>query len=78
MDPPRQTRTDQMPRSAAVDPPLSLDARTPGPRGLVPKIWLAGLALVILAALTVLAWTAAHASRKGALDKPPSQIEQHL
>jgi hypothetical protein len=77
MEPPRTRQTDDMPRSASVDPPLSLEARTPGPRGEAPKIWLAALGLLILFAMVAAAWGASQISRKGALDQSDSHIEQH-
>lgn len=77
MEPPRTNLTDDMPPSAAVDPPLSLEARTPGPRGLTPKIWLAALGVLVLFAMTAVMWGASKLSPKGALQKPPANIEQH-
>lgn len=47
----QQRRVDELPRSAVADSPLSLDARTPGPRGVAPKLGLAALAVVLLLAM---------------------------
>lgn len=76
--PPRRQQPDDLPRHAASDPPLSLDARTPGPRGLSPKLAWAALGLLVLAAMVAAMWAGAHASPKGQMEKPPSRIEQHV
>ncbi|HEX3700117.1 MAG TPA: hypothetical protein VHV27_05520 [Phenylobacterium sp.] len=70
----RQALPDDLPRSAIADPPLSLEARTPGPRGTAPKIGLAALALVILFALVAGFWAAAHLSRPPVAHPPPADI----
>lgn len=51
--PPRTDLSDDEPPGAGVDPPLSLQARTPGVSGLWPKLALAALALIILIAIVV-------------------------
>ena len=63
---------------AASDAPLSLAARTPGPRGLGGKMGLAALGLLILFGMVAAMWMAAHASPKAQMEKPPSKIEQRL
>jgi hypothetical protein len=64
-------------RNAASDPPLSLGARTPGPRGLARKIVLAALGLIVLAALMAVALVALrYAPRSHLQPPPPAQIEQ--
>jgi hypothetical protein len=76
-DPPRSPPPDELPRSAVADPPLSLEARTPGPRGgLRGKMGLAALGLLVLFAMVAAAWAASHFSPKGKLDRPPVDLEQ--
>jgi len=59
---------------AATDQPLSLEARTPGPSGGVGKFGLAVLGLLVLFAMVAAMWIAAHQSRKGEIETPPSKI----
>ena len=42
-----------------------------------PKIALAALAIAVLIGMVAAFWIAAHLGRKGQMEKPPSQIEQH-
>jgi hypothetical protein len=62
-------RPDEPPHEAA-DPPLSLQARTPGPRGLAPKLAFAALAVVLLVALIVAALAFTRHSRQSDAARP--------
>jgi hypothetical protein len=76
-DAPRSPPPDDLPRSAVADPPLSLEARTPGPRGrLGKKMGLAALGLLVLFAMVAAGWAASHYSPRGRLDRQPVAIEQ--
>jgi hypothetical protein len=72
----RMTRPDALPHEAAADPPLSLQARTPGPPGLAPKLGLAALAVVLLVVLVGVALAFSHYSRPGDHARPDAEIQQ--
>lgn len=81
MDEPTPTRRDfpdEMPHQAASDPPLAIENRTPGPRGVGPKIGLAALGILILFAMVAAAWAAHHYSPKRQPSLPSSGREQSL
>jgi hypothetical protein len=75
--PPHEPAPDELPRSAGADPPLSLQARTPGPRGgLGGKVGLAALGLLVLFAMFAAVWTASHYSPKVRLERPAAKLQQ--
>ena len=76
-DPTPPPHADDAPHAAASDPPLSLGARTPGPRGVKPKIGLGALGLLLLFLLTAGAWAASHYSPKAPGQKAPATVEIH-
>lgn len=69
---------DELPRSGVSDPPLSLEARTPGRRGLPRKLLLAALGLLAIFALVAAMWLASHFSPRGRLQPPPAQLSRTL
>ena len=73
--PRRRLRADELPRSGVADPLLSLRARTPGPRGLAPKIGLAALGLLILFAMVALMGAAKYFSPRSNLEKPAATVQ---
>jgi len=78
-DAPRSSPPDDLPRSAVSDPPLSLEARTPGPRGgLGGKMGLAALGLLVLFAMMAALWAASHYSPKAPGQRAPATVEQRL
>ena len=76
-DPTPPPNADDAPHAVASDPPLSVGGRTPGPRGLGPKVGLAALALVVLLLLTAGAWAASHFSPKAPGQKTEQTVEIH-
>jgi len=77
MSDPTPPPRDDAPHAAASDPPLSLDARTPGPPGRLPrKMGLAALGLLILFAMAAAAWSAAHYSPKAPGERPDTEVSQ--
>jgi hypothetical protein len=75
MSDPTPPPRDDAPHAAASDPPLSLQARTPGPRGHVPrKIGFAALGLIILFAMAAAAWSAAHYAPKAPGEQRDSEV----
>lgn len=62
--PPRTDFSDDQPPGPGVDPPLSLGRRTPGSRGLWPKVALAALGLLLLVGLVAALLTLTHVTHR--------------
>lgn len=77
MSDPTPPNDDDTPHGAATDGPLSLAGRTPGPRGLAPKVGLAALGVLVLFLLTAAAWLASHCSPKAPGQRAPATVESH-